>query len=108
MAQKGVFIVMAKVKPEDEDAFNQWYNEEHLPRALERFPGVLSGRRYKVMEGENEYQFLALYEFESYEAMHAAVNSDVIKQLIKEFDEAFGDVQRKRMLAVQLKSLTVG
>ena len=108
MAQKGLFIVKAKVKPEHEDAFNQWYNEEHLPRALERFPGVLSGRRYKVMEGEDEYQFLALYEFESYEAMHAAVNSDVIKQLIKEFDEAFGDVERKRILAVQLKSLTVG
>jgi antibiotic biosynthesis monooxygenase (ABM) superfamily enzyme len=108
MAKKGLFIVMAKVKPEDEDAFNQWYNEEHLPRALERFPGVLSGRRYKVLEGEDEYQFLALYEFESYEAMHSAVNSDVIKQLIKEFDEAFGDVQRRRILGVQLKALTVG
>ena len=108
MSKKGLFIVMAKVNPEDEEAFNRWYNEEHMPRALERFPGVLSGRRYKILEGEGEYQFLALYEFESYEKMDAAVNSDIIKQLIKEYDEAFGEGNRKRFMAVQLKSLTVG
>jgi antibiotic biosynthesis monooxygenase (ABM) superfamily enzyme len=108
MDKKGLFIVMAKVNPEDEDAFNRWYNEEHLPRALERFPGVLSGRRYKILEGEDEYKFLALYEFESYDKMHAAVNSDIIKQLVKEYNEAFGEGGRKRLLAIQLKCLTVG
>ena len=96
MSKKGLFIVMAKVKPEDEEAFNRWYNEEHMPKALERFPGVLSGRRYQVLEGEDEYRFLALYEFESYEKMHDAVNSEIIKQLIKEYDEAFGEGNRKR------------
>lgn len=108
MQKKGLFIVMAKVKPEDEEAFNRWYNEDHLPKALERFPGVLSGRRYQILEGEDEYRFLALYEFESYEVMQVAVNSDVINQLIREYNEAFGEGGRKRLLAVQLKSLTVG
>lgn len=55
MDKKGLFIVMATVEPEEEEAFNRWYNEEHLPRALERFPGVLSGRCYKIMEGEDDY-----------------------------------------------------
>jgi hypothetical protein len=45
MDKKGLLIVMARVKPEDEEAFNKWYNEEHLPKAIERFPGVLSGRK---------------------------------------------------------------
>ncbi len=108
MQKKGLFIVMAKVKPEDEEAFNRWYNEDHMPKALERFPGVLSGRRYQILEGEDEYRFLALYEFESYEAMQVAVNSDVVNQLIREYNEAFGEGGRKRLLAVQLKSLTVG
>ena len=108
MQQKGLFIVQAKVKPEDEKAFNQWYNEEHMPRALERFPGVLSGKRYKILEGEDEYQYLAFYEFETVEAMQAAVNSDILKQLVNEYDEAFGEGGRKRFLAVRLKALTVG
>ena len=108
MGKKGLFIVMAKVKPEDEDAFNRWYNEDHLPKALERFPGVLSGRRYKILEGEDEYQYMALYEFESYDAMHATVNSTVIQGLIQEFNAAFGEGGRKRLLAVEVKALTVG
>jgi hypothetical protein len=62
---------MAQVKPEDEEVFNKWYNEDHLPKAIARFPGVLSGRRYKILEGEEEYRYLAMYEFESYETMHA-------------------------------------
>jgi antibiotic biosynthesis monooxygenase (ABM) superfamily enzyme len=108
MKRKGLFIIWAKVKPEDEEAYNRWYNEDHMPKALERFPGVLSGRRYKILEGEDEYQYLALYEFETYEAMHAAVNSDILKELINEYNEAFGVGGRKRLLAAQLKALTVG
>ena len=99
---------MAKVKPEAEEAFNRWYNEDHMPKALERFPGVISGKRYQITEGEEDYRFMAMYEFESVEAMHKTVNSDAIQGLIKEFDEAFGEGGRKKVLAVQLKSLTVG
>lgn len=108
MDKKGLLIIMAQVKPEDEEAFNKWYNEDHLPKAIERFPGVLSGRRYKILEGEEEYQYLALYEFESYETMHATVHSEVIQGLIQEYDAAFGKGGRKHLLAVQLKALTVG
>jgi hypothetical protein len=42
--QKGLLIVMTRVEPEEEEALHRWYNEEHLPRALARFSGVLSGR----------------------------------------------------------------
>jgi antibiotic biosynthesis monooxygenase (ABM) superfamily enzyme len=108
MGQKGLFIVMAKVKPEDDEAFNRWYNEDHLPKALERFPGVLSGRRYKILEGDNDYQYMAMYEFETYDAMYTTVNSDIIQGLIREFDAAFGEGGRKRLLAVEVKALMVG
>ena len=40
--------------------------------------------------------------------MQKAVNSEAIQGLIKEFDEAFGEGGRKKVLAVQLKSFTVG
>lgn len=108
MEQKGMLIIMAKVVPEKEEAFNRWYNEEHLPRALERLHGAISCRRYKITEGEEEYQYLALYEFESYQALDSALKSDAMKQLIKEYDEAFGKGGRKRLKTIQIKSLIVG
>ena len=108
MDRKGLLIVMARVKPEFEEAFNKWYNEDHLPKAIERFPGVLSGRRYKILEGEDEYRYLAMYEFESYATMHATAHSEIIQELVREYDAAFGKGGRKRLLAEQLKALTVG
>ena len=42
MSKKALFMVWAKARPEDEEAFNKWYNEEHMPRAIERLPGILT------------------------------------------------------------------
>ena len=108
MPKKALFMVWAKMRPEDEEAFNKWYNEEHMPRAIERLPGILSGRRYKILEGEDEYQFMAHYEFESYEALQKALASDSFHGLVGEYNEAFGKGGRKLIKAVQLKTLTVG
>ncbi len=108
MAGRGLFIVMAAMAPEKEEAFNRWYNEEHLPRTLEMLPGILSGKRYKIVEGEEKFRFMAMYEFESYEALEAAYKSDQIKQLISEYNEAFGEGNRYHIRAVELKSLVVG
>jgi hypothetical protein len=38
MEQKGLLIIMARVAAETEETFNRRYNEEHLPRVLERLP----------------------------------------------------------------------
>jgi antibiotic biosynthesis monooxygenase (ABM) superfamily enzyme len=108
MTKKGAFIVLAKVKPEQEDAFNRWYDEDHMPKALNRFPGVISGRRYKIMEGGDGYNYMALYEFESPEKLTETMKSDALKNLIQEFNAAFGEVTRKRMLAMEIKSFITG
>ncbi len=108
MSKKGLLIIMASMGPDKEEAYNRWYNEDHLPKVLERIPGVLSGRRYKVMEGEEEYRFMAMYEFESYEALEAAMKTEQMKQLVREYDEAFGKGGRRRLQAVEMKSLTLG
>ena len=104
MENKALFIVKANVKPEQEDAFNRWYDEDHMPKALNRFPGVISGRRYKIMDGGDGYNYMALYEFESQEKLTETMKSDAIQGLIQEFDAAFGEVNRKRVLAVEIKS----
>jgi hypothetical protein len=59
-----LFVVKASITPEREEAFNRWYNEEHCPQLL-RFRGAVSARRYKAIMGEEKYQYMAVYEFES-------------------------------------------
>jgi hypothetical protein len=105
MAGKGLFIVVASIAPEKEEAFNRWYNEDHLPKALERLPGIISGRRYKIMEGAEGYKYMAVYEFESYEAMLEATKGEAIKPLIKDYNEKFGQGGRYHIRAVETKSL---
>ena len=106
--QKALFIVLAKISPEKEAAFNKWYNEEHVPRVLERHPGVLTGRRYKILSGMDEYQYMAMYEYESLECLDKNQNSEITQQLIREYDAQFGKGGRGHVRAVEVKSLIVG
>ncbi len=49
-----------------EEAFNRWYDDEHLPQVL-ACPGFLSGARYECTSGEPRY--LAIYELEREDAL---------------------------------------
>ncbi|ESK90908.1 alpha beta [Moniliophthora roreri MCA 2997] len=71
----GKFILLAgaEVKPEIEDDFNKWYREEHVVY-LQKFPGWLRCRRYKLFDNLNKgvlegvgtlkvCKYLAIHEF---------------------------------------------
>lgn len=67
---KGVYIVYTKVEPEQEDAFNKWYNETHIPDLMklqcingaQRFKLVGSGQEMRFKDGEIDTpQFLTIY-----------------------------------------------
>ena len=45
-----LFTVKASITPDQEEAFNRWYNTEHCPELLQ-FKGALSARRYKAIMG---------------------------------------------------------
>jgi hypothetical protein len=74
---KGLLLVMADIDPEDEDEFNRWYNQEHLPGRLS-VPGFVSGRRYRAIDGSPKY--LALYELESSEVLNSKEYRAVSKE----------------------------
>ena len=54
--------------PGREDEFNRWYDEHHLTDML-AMPGFLWGQRFRVADatgqGKADWQYLAMYEFES-------------------------------------------
>jgi len=49
------------VPSEVDDEFNDWYNTIYVPN-YEKVPGVIRGRRYRVVSGEPKY--MTVYEFE--------------------------------------------
>lgn len=46
MAKK--LAVWLTVAPEQEDAFNHWYQDEYIPRFVTQIPGIVSVSRWKV------------------------------------------------------------
>ncbi|MEM0988378.1 MAG: hypothetical protein AAGK00_05815 [Pseudomonadota bacterium] len=89
-----LLIVRAQVPPEDRTAFDQWYQDEHLPDAHRVF-GALSAQRGWVEETPGLH--VALYTFPDLAAAQATVSGPGIQELIAEFDRVWqGRVSRTR------------
>lgn len=54
-----VFVVRTRPIAGQGDAFNEWYNQQHINDVLSVL-GVVSARRYKMADGDT-VQYLALY-----------------------------------------------
>ena len=89
-----LFTVKATIAADREDAFNEWYNTKHCPQLL-RFPGAVSARRYKTILSDDQYQYMAVYEFESEEAFARFQASDHLKELVADYDAHFGDTSKR-------------
>lgn len=97
-----LFVVKATITRDREDAFNRWYNEEHVPHVLQ-FKGLVSARRYRALEGEDTYQYMAVYELQDEATYRRFMASPHFKDLKAEYDKHFGGVsQRARFAYVQV------
>lgn len=61
--QRHVMLVTVDIPDEHEDAWNRWYNEEHVPDIL-KCPGFKRVGRFKSLQG-NGTRYMTLYEVES-------------------------------------------
>ena len=95
-----LFVVKATIRKDQEDAFNRWYNEEHVPQFL-RWKGAVSARRYRAIDGEDTYQYMAVYELESAENFRALMASPHMKELRAEYDAHFGAVSARARFAYE-------
>lgn len=63
-----IHMVATRCQPEDEEKFNRWYDEIHIPLLL-KFKGMKKVTRYKIIYETEEYpKYLAMYKFESQKA----------------------------------------
>jgi hypothetical protein len=72
----GLLMSWTDIEPAQEDAFNRWYNDEHIGRLLE-VPGFLSAARYVALRGGPKY--LAMYELEDHNVLRSAAFLDTVR-----------------------------
>ena len=71
MKGRPYLLIQARVDESRLAEFERWYRETHIPRVLE-IPGLIGCRRLRSSQSA---QFMALYEFESEEAIQPALQS---------------------------------
>ncbi|MGB7181097.1 MAG: hypothetical protein WA888_19710 [Burkholderiaceae bacterium] len=87
-------IVRASVPESDREAFETWYQKEHLPEAKAAFKAISARRGWGDVEPGVHW---AMYEFSDLNAARAITESDILKGLIAEFDRVWeGRVTRSR------------
>ena len=82
-----IFMVRAVVPEEDRETFDQWYEQEHLPDAVQAFRALRAWRGWSDVEEGVHHAF---YEFGSLERVREISTSAEIKALIAEFDRKWG------------------
>lgn len=98
------FIVRAQiVDAAVKDAFNRWYQDEHLPDALKAFNAKRAWRGWSDVDPSVHY---AVYEFDDVSGARAIQGSDALKHLVAEFDRLWGDkVVRSRDIVDAIQAI---
>jgi hypothetical protein len=58
-AQQHVLLALTNPAPGREEEFNDWYDNHHLPEALEAIPGRVAAQRYGLAAGQRQDQWQA-------------------------------------------------
>jgi hypothetical protein len=84
-----LFMVRAKVvDPSVKDAFDRWYEEEHLPDARKAFGARRAWRGWSAVDPAVHHAF---YEFDDLARAQAIQGSEGLRNLIAEFDRVWGN-----------------
>ena len=83
-----VFIVRAEVDPDARDAFDAWYETEHLPDAVAALGPWGASRAWSGVE-ENVH--VAFYEFADMASVQRMMACDALKGMIAEFSRHWDD-----------------
>jgi hypothetical protein len=92
-------MVRAELRNEgDREAFDSWYETEHLPDALKAFKAERAWRCWSETTSLVHYAF---YEFADVPAARSVLNSQAINVLSAEFDRLWGSRTARRRELLQ-------
>jgi antibiotic biosynthesis monooxygenase (ABM) superfamily enzyme len=74
-----LLFVQMTAKPDQEAAFNAWYEGEYIPAFVRDIPGIVRARRFESLSPDDTgaRSYLTIYEFENEPALHKGL--DVMK-----------------------------
>jgi hypothetical protein len=70
MVQRHAFLALTNPAPGQEDAFNAWYDQDHLREVLQYGVGMTGGRRFRLADAQRPghtppWRYLAWYDLEA-------------------------------------------
>jgi uncharacterized protein (TIGR02118 family) len=90
-------IVATECPPEMDARFNKWYNEVHIPMLM-KYKGIRKVTRYKTVEAPGaKPKYLAVYEYDSQEALSGQFASPAFQAVREEME------QTRKTLTFELK-----
>ena len=95
-----LLIVRANVPETEREAFDIWYEQEHLPEAKVAFNASEASRGWCE---EDPALHIAFYEFPDLASANAIADSEQIKALITEFDRVWQQRVTRTREIVELK-----
>jgi uncharacterized protein (TIGR02118 family) len=101
-----IHVIATECRPEDEEKFNKWYDEIHIPMLFE-FKGLKKAVRYKRVYESGQYaRYLAIYEFDSKKAFEDYENSPELAAASKEeHEETWKDSKYDMVWRVQYEPI---
>ena len=100
---KALFTVRATIAdPAKRAAFDDWYRNEHLPQAVKAFGAE---KAWRVWSATDPSTHQATYQFADRAALDRAVNSNVMKGLVADFDRDWPGIPRTREILTLVEEI---
>jgi quinol monooxygenase YgiN len=82
-------VVATECTPKNDAKFNKWYNEVHIPMLM-KYKGIKKVTRYKIFDDKApKPKYLAIYEYDTKEALDGINKSPAFKEAIAEMQETW-------------------
>lgn len=99
-----LLIVLTDIHPDQEEAWNRWYDEIHLPHMLEQ-PQVRWAARYDVVSDRHSmdvpYRYASVQAFSSLDSFQDYRSSPAFPRIRDEYISAFGNVSELGRLVLE-------
>jgi len=106
-----LYLVRTIISKDKEEAFDRWYNEEHVPTILQ-FRGAVSARRYKAVKdpeviaagklANDRFTHLAAYEYQDVDTLTRWFSTPERKEMRSDHESRWGPIDNWKEAFVQI------
>lgn len=87
-----IFLVALNIEASEEDRWNEWYERVHVPEVVSVSKDILSATRYRMLEGNLGFRYLAIYRFGTRLGLESFMQSSALAEMSARYTAEWGDV----------------